>query len=442
MKRKIFLYCFCFFLLLENAAFASFDKGKVENLVNLFTELMTNYSNAANTSIAESKRIELYKLFGRPQLGYSFDLFNDVSEAEQTPSNYLRVIEVVYENKLLFDFEDLHIFSCTANIAGKQFAFVTLRKTIEYLGNKTEFKNKKKKVKILIGIDINELDYKIDRVIFPEEYVSPDKGCTIDEKQDEQNVLFGENCTLAELAFSRKDYVSAKEFYERSLLYRPNDTKIFVQLNKCYSVINYESYQTNAKKYFSEGYYSKAKELYDKIASQYPDKREYALNKIKICDEQIRVKNYLEFKKMGDESFNKQFYNTALENFQSALKYEPNDSYSISMIKKCANADVSTAMNEIKKARELIYHRSKKYFPEIIQIYTYYEPSGLLSGLDYYNMAAILDVGYGNVTNKLNYTKIQSFHLAKEYCLKSMAKGYSSADDLWYDRFNRRSRKL
>lgn len=443
MQKKIFffLFIFSFFLFDSYKVNASFDKKQVEILVSLYEELLITYSNAPNEDVADSKRMDLYKLFEVPQLEHAFDLFNNEEDDELNAESYLRIIKTVYDNKILIDFTNLHIFSCTGNINGVQFAYATLNKKLEYVGNKNEFINKRKNVKILIGINVSKPDYKINLIVFPEEFKSPNSGCVIDEKQDEQNVLFGENFALAELSLKREDYISAKQFYEKALLYKPLDSKILLQLSKCNSIINYESYQTNAEEYFSEGYFSKAKELFEKIVSQYPDQKENALDKIKTCDDQIRLKNYSEYKKMGDDGFNKHFYGAASENYRTALKYNPNDPYSISMIKKCANADVSRAMNGIKKARELISLQNKKYFPEIIQIYTYFEPSGLLSGQDYYNMAAILDVAYGNVSNTLKYTKVQSYHLAKEYCLKSMAKGYGSADGLWYDRFNQKARK-
>ena len=110
------------------------------------------------------------------------------------------------------------------------------------------------------------------------------------------------------------------------------------------------------------------------------------------------------------------------------------------MIKKCDNADKTNAADGINKARKLVAKNKKEYFPEIIKILTYYEPSGLLTGQDYYNLAAILDVAYGNVCNAMNYNKRQSYHLAKEYCLKSMTKGNSYAETLWFDRFNNKAR--
>jgi len=439
-KKCLFFLIFTSLFLNSNYSIASFDKKNVENLVNLYAELLITYCNAPDDITAESKRRDLYKLFEVPQLDHAFDLFNNEEKDELNAESYLRIIKTVYGNKILVDFENLHVFSCTTVINGVQFAFATINKKLEYIGNRTEFKNKEKNVKVLIGINVSKPEYKIDLVVFPEEYISHDKGCIIDEKQDGQNALFLENITIADLAFNKKDYISAKQFYEKAALYKPNDAKAISQLSKCNSIINFESCQANADKYFSEGNYSKAKEMYVKIVNQYSEKKDLALNKIKDCDEQIRLQNYSEFKKTGDDFYNKQFYSAAAENYRSALKYNPNDTYSLDMIKKCDNADKTTAINGINKARNLVSKNEKKYFPEIIKILTYYEPSGLLTGQDYYNLAAILDVAYGNVNNFMNYSKRQSYHLAKEYCLKSMARGYTSAEVLWYDRFNNKSR--
>lgn len=415
---------------------------KVEMLVNLYKELLITYSNAPNDTIAESKKWDLYNLFETPQLRHAYDLFNNEETYGVNAESYLRIIKNIYDNKILVDFENLHIFSCIANINGKQFALATIDKKLEYIGNKDEFKNKTRTVKILIGINITKSEYKINLVIFPEEYLAIDKSCIIDEKQDNQKILFTENITIADLAYIQKDFVTAKQFYEKALLYKNDDSNILMQLNKCNSFINLVSFQTNADKYLTEGDFSKAKEMFEQIMNQYPEKRDYALNNINNCDEQIRWQNYNEYKKAGDDNFRKLFYQAATENYRSALKYNPNDSYSLMMIKKCDNADKTTAINGIYKARELVSRKNKKYFPEIIKILTYYEPSGLLTGQDYYNLAAILDVAYSNVNMAMNYTKRQSYHLAKEYCLKSMAKGYKSADELWFDRFNKKARNL
>lgn len=426
--------------LLSGKLLASYDKKQVEFVINMYCEMLTTYSNAPNYETAQSKRRGLNELFDHKQLDHAFDLFGDEGRNNDNFESYVRIIEESYDNKILVEFNNLYVFSCTAKINGKEFAYVLLDKKLKYIGNKSEFKDKEKNVKILIGINVSTSAYKIDLVVFPEEYKSNDENCIINVKQDQQNVLYEENMKIADIAFYQKDYVSAKQFYEKATLFMPNDSKALSQLNICNSIINYESYLSSADKYFTDKNYSKAKKLYEDIVTQFPDMKEYSLSKIKSCNEQINFQNFNEYKKIGDENYNKEFYSAAVENYKSALTYRPNDEYILLMIKKCANADKSKVDYQLKNARKLVSENKKSLFPDIIEIYTYYEPSGQLTGQDYYNMAAILDVAYHEVIDKMNYTKVQSYHLAKEYCLKSIAKGYDSANALWYDRFNKKAR--
>jgi len=434
-------YIFILIMVLLSNKAEAFDKNKVEILVNLYKELLITYCNAPNDEIAKSKRRDLINLFENPQLDYAMDLFNNEKKDNPNLVSYLRIISSNYENKILVDLENLHIFSCTSNIKGKEIAYASFNKSLKYIGTNKDYKNQQKNVTIVIGINISEPEYKINLVAFPKELIS-DPNCLLDAQQDNQKVLFEENLAIANLFFQQKNYVSAKQFYENVLLYKPNDSKIISQYNICNSKITYDSYQTNADMYISQENFVRAKEMYNNILNQFPEKREYAKKNIKYCDEQILIQNYTEYRKAGDDNFNKQFYTIATQYYQTALKYNPNDSYSIDMIKKCNNADKTTALNGISKARSLVFIHRQKYFPEIVNILTYYEQSGLLSGQDYYNLAAILDVAYENVNYAMNYSKRQSYHLAKEYCLKSMAKGYKTADNLWYDRFNKKARNI
>ncbi len=438
MKRTFFIIFI--FILNSKIVFGAFDKKEVEIFVNLYIELLTNYSNAPNEGIADERRHKLRELFEFPLLPYAYDLFDVSAPIKQVGDMYLSIIDTEYENKIKVEFSNVHIFSCVERRKTQEFALVTVNKKLMYIGDKPEYRNKQREVKILLAINVTGAEYKINYVTFPEEYIIAKGGCIIDEKQDNQNELFQNNYLIAELAFKHKNYISAKQYFEKSLLYKPNESRVISLIDECNSKLNFLKYKSEAEKLYSEGSYSDAKELFERISIKYPENSEYAEIKIKECDNQLRIGNYIEYKNIGDANFNKQFYTVAAKNYQSALRYNPGDSYLLDMIRKCNNGDKSTVLKGINQARNLVASSNKKHFPDIIKIYTYFESSGLLNGQDYYNMAAILDVGYKNVCTELNYSKDQSFHLAKEYCLKSMAKRYKSAYVLWYDRFNNKSR--
>jgi tetratricopeptide (TPR) repeat protein len=438
MKKTFFIALIC--ILSTKIVLGAFDKKEVEMFVDLYEQLLTNFCNAPTDEIAGEKRLALRELFEFPLLPIAYDLF-DVSKPNKPLGDlYLYMISKEYENKIKVEFSNVHIFSCIDRRETQEFALVTFDKKLVYIGDKPEYRNKQRNVKILLAINVTGSDYKINIVTFPEEYITAKGGCIIDEKQDNQNELFQNNYLIAEQAFKQKNYIAAKQYFEKSLLYKPNESRVKSLIEECNSQINYLNYKVEAEKSFSKGMYSDAKELFEKIIIQYPDNKEYAEVSIKECENKIRFQNYIEYKKIGDDYFRKEFYTTASKYYLNALNDNPGDNYLLSMIKKCNNADKTTVLKGINQARNLVAFSNKKHFPDIIKIYTYFESSGLLTGQDYYNMAAILDVGYNNVCNELKYSKDQSFHLAKEYCLKSRAKGYKSADVLWFDRFSNKSR--
>lgn len=440
LKRAILISLVYFFLSFQTAK-SAFDKNKVEDLVNLYIELLTNYSNAPNNSVAQDKRRELYNLFEYPELKYAFDLFDFSDQFAETGISYLRIIDQVYGNKIAIECNDIHVFNCTQVSKGVEFAFVTMSKELKYVGDKSEFLNKKKRVRILLGINVSNLNYKINKVIFPEEYVSRENSCIIDEKQDDQIAFFNENVILADAYYEDNNLVLARQYFEKALMYK-NDPMVISKLKTCDDKIDLDALIKNSEKELTDGKFIMAKLIYEKLALKYPERRQFALEKINYCNQQIKRQNYEEYIKIGDNYYEKKFYSVASTNYKIALSYSNGNVYALDMIRKCDNSDEPAARQGIAKARLLVSQFRKKDFPELVEILTYYEPSGLLTGQDYYNLAAILDVAYQNVNAHMSYTKIQSYHLAKEYCLKSRARGYKSADNLWYDRFNKNARNL
>ncbi len=421
-KNKLILVL-SFSLFLFGSFSDSFDIKRVEGVMNEYMTLMQDYSNLPPASDAVEKKGELISLFDLNAIAgyeYASDLFKPEECDAPSLNSYLDYITKNYQNKIVVSFTKPYYFKCLRKIGTKEFAIVSVDKSLEYLGQKSNNK------KLIIGIDVS--DYKINMVAFPEN-LQKDNNCVIDQKQDEQNDLFNENSNNGDRLLINKDFIGAKNFYEKALNYKPNDNHVLSQLNKCNDILNYNSYKTEAENNFLNKKFNKAKDLFLKIVSKYPINKEYAEKKIKECDEGIRIENYELYKQFGDDYFKKEYYTLASQNYQSSLKYNPNDSYLLGMIKKCDNSTPTKVNEAISKA---IYLAEKQHkLAEAFQMLSYYEGSGMLKGDNYYFMAMMMDGRDDNVDKLMKYSKKQCYQLAQEYCVKGIRRGDKKCVDMW-----------
>lgn len=270
-------------------------------------------------------------------------------------------------------------------------------------------------------------------------YKEKDNSCILDQQKDEQLTLYAEYSRFADSYYSKRDYVSAKNLYEKALLYKANDSKVQNQIKLCNNILNFESYKSSAEKFLTEKKFNQAKEIFLKISSEYSEHKAYAQSKVKECDEGIRIENYNFYKNLANENYKKSFYAKAIENFRNALNYDKSETaYINEMIHKCSISDQNFAQTQIKKA---VYLAEKKNdYVGAFKILSYYEASNLLSGQNYYFMAMMLDGNQDRIRQKVNYSKKQAYHLAKEYCLKGMSLGNKNAEFMWNRILNGKSK--
>ncbi len=442
MKRKKNILFVFLFICVNNINATPFDKEKVKQLAQKYFTLMEVYSDLPPDKSANDYRSQLLDIFDvnvRTGIDFASDLFTADDQANLRFYDYLTTIEDKYENKIQVDFKNDYYFTCTAKIDNKEFAYVSVDKTLEYIGEKQlSIDSKTRKVNLLIGIDISQPAYKINMIVF-RPYKEKDNSCILDQKQDEQIALFGEYSKFGDSYYSKRDYVSAKNLYEKALIYKANDSRVLSQINLCNNILNFESYKSSAEKNLTEKKFNKAREIFVKISSEYSEHKSYTLNKIKECDEGIRIENYNFYKNLGNENYKKRFYSKAVENFNSALKYDKSEISLINdMIHKSSIADHKYAQTQINHA---VYIAEKKNnLVEAFKILSYYEASNLLSGQNYYFMAMMLDGNEKNIRQKIHYSKRQAYHLAKEYCLKGKNLGNGNAEFMWERILNGKSK--
>jgi tetratricopeptide (TPR) repeat protein len=438
MKSSLLVLVFIFLVVFNagssqrNIMSPNYDKAQIEDFVNKYISLLINYADCPNRELAIDKRRQLVRLFENRLFPHSFDLFNN-EDNEQIVDTYILNIENNYNNKIEMEFSNVHIYTCTEEKEGVKYAFVTADKTLTYEG-------KTRNVKVLLGINITTDDYKINQVVFPEEYITSKGKCSLDETIDENKSMYEYNRAIADIAFKKNDYVSAKKFYEKALNFEDDDVYSLSQIKKCNDFLNYSSYKTNADNEFNKSDFNKAKKLYEKILKDYPENKNYAQDMIVKCNQKIKEQTFEDIKADAEDYYKRGIYNKAKEYYLDALNYKSNDAYVLDMVKKCDMGDKNKVQNELQRARNLVSQNTKESYAEAIKTYTYFEPSGMLTAKDYYTMASILDMAYAQVNKILGYGKNHSYFLAKEYCLKSKKLGSQDATEMWLIRFNNKSR--
>lgn len=440
----------CVFLILTKISFASVPDD-LNIFVYRYLNLLKVYSDLPSKSSASEYRSDLLKK-GKPDLNshsgfYVYDLFDDSKGLYTSQSAYLRDIENTYQNKINVQCEILGIPTCITEISGKSFAYATIKKDLKYIGDKKDYTHKKKTVYLLIAIDVTGVtieEYKISDITFLPIKLNGnnnDKNCELNSIKNLQNNLYMYFFKKGEKAMERKKYVDAKPFFIEALMHKQDGGKAQEKIKLCESFDNYDTQFDDAFLAFSMNRFQEAKSKFENLKNNYSNKTEILNVKIKECEKQIVLENFEEKKTDGDELFKNAFYSAARQNYNEALQYKPDDSYCKEMKVKCDNADKTKVLAELRNASSLIGSKKtkRKNLVILLEKLTYFEPSGELTGTDYYNMASILDVNYFRVRHKMHYSSSQSHHLSKVYCLKAMQMGSGSAKDLW-SRFNSRAR--
>ena len=158
--------------------------------------------------------------------------------------------------------------------------------------------------------------------------------------------------------FESAKYEQAKEKYEQSLKFSPEDTYAtgkITEINNLLEAIaekekNYSNAISIADKALKDKEYNLALENYNLASSIKPDEA-YPKNKSSevqniIKDLEAKQLAYEENIATADSKFNNENYSQAIEAYQEALKFKPNDKYAVNRIAESRNLISETEINE------------------------------------------------------------------------------------------------
>ena len=169
---------------------------------------------------------------------------------------------------------------------------------------------------------------------------------------------YAELKTQADELFESSKYEQAKEKYEQSLTFNPEDTyatEKITEINNLLEAIaekenNYSNAISIADKALKDKEYNLALENYNLASSIKPDEA-YPKNKSSevqniIKDLEAKQLAYEENIATADSKFNNENYSQAIEAYQEALKFKPNDKYAVNRIAEARNLISESEINE------------------------------------------------------------------------------------------------
>ena len=158
--------------------------------------------------------------------------------------------------------------------------------------------------------------------------------------------------------FESAKYEQAKEKYEQSLKFNPEDTYATGKISEISNLLeaiaekekNYSNAISIADKALKDKEYNLALENYNLASSIKPDEA-YPKNKSSevqniIKDLEAKQLAYEENIATADSKFNNENYSQAIEGYQEALKFKPNDKYAVNRIAESRNLISETEINE------------------------------------------------------------------------------------------------
>ncbi len=164
--------------------------------------------------------------------------------------------------------------------------------------------------------------------------------------------------TQADEFFESAKYEQAKEKYEQSLKFNPEDTYATGKISEISNLLeaiaekekNYSNAISIADKALKDKEYNLALENYNLASSIKPDEA-YPKNKSSevqniIKDLETKQLAYEENIATADSKFNNENYSQAIEAYQEALKFKPNDKYAVNRIAESRNLISETEINE------------------------------------------------------------------------------------------------
>jgi tetratricopeptide (TPR) repeat protein len=435
MKTLLF---FSFLFLFTNKKTTNADlisEGATRQFVESYFSRLSVYGS--NPSKANSNELELLNMHYDPdEPNYPNDLGNNIATTDF--SNYLIDIRDVYNHKVNMDYTIKNVSACETSNQGFAFTFVFVTKTMMMVGNV-------RKIEILVSVSNSSKGTKIHRVDWLSTEIIKNDACLSNELKKEDKEIIAEATTdkfmeikkNGDNAFSTNNYRVAKECYEEALKVK-NDNYLLEQIKICNNQITCQTDIKLAEDYTQKKEYKKSINILNKITSNCPKYKNKAIEKINFNSDLIKKQNYEHYLKIGDDLFTTQLYTNAKNAYLKALEFSPNNDYILKQISICEGRGAEFIQNEIRKAISLAENGK---LANAFSIFYRYESSNLLDGDNYYFMAMVLDNNDGKVTKLFNLTRKERFHLAKIYCINAMNKGNINAENMYFEIFNKKSKR-
>jgi tetratricopeptide (TPR) repeat protein len=203
----------------------------------------------------------------------------------------------------------------------------------------------------------------------------------------------------ADALFEDKKYQEALTAYqvlkERGL----DDSRITERVAACKQEIHLAQIKTQADDYYTRKEYASAKKLYQEIL-EYRQLDRYAQERLEATSNMIR---YEQHKAQGDHYFfEDKFYFAAREQYESALKYKPDDDYARTQIVEVETALASAESSVPNKVKSAITLWQKGKLAESFVPLFEVEDSKLLKPGHYYMLGEAAIMEPGKVARLLN----------------------------------------
>lgn len=431
-----FKYIIISLLIYSEGRFES-DLSKIEKegaleVASTYAVLLTRYGNCGDPIEGDKKYAELNKLFTSLDNFTSVHHANDLLKGENINSfdEYLNLIEENYNYRIYFDFGKPELLNCHEIIGSKKLAYVGMKKSIIFENNAA------KNVYIILAINVQSLNFKIDQVFFKSEYDDKNGTCQFNKRNKDDDNIYKQYFYSAEKYFDKKDFTNALSAYESASKYKREDMYIMSRIEACKILITTENLKQQAEVYYMKQDYYSARDLFQRLLKT--NHREIALRRISECNYAITEKKYSQLIGSANDYYKKEFWAKAIEVYQECLKIKPNESFVINRINECKSKDPIVVNKIISEA--IILAERKGKLAEAFKLLYSVESSKMLDGENYYFMAMMMDGREDNVVELMGFKKNYCYHLAVVYCKKAINLGNQNAMLMWLNIFNKSNR--
>lgn len=431
MRGTLFGFSFLFATAFVVAPLGKEQQAALLDVSSRYASLMTDISKCGSAKEGDIKRNQLRQVYTSSYDFVNNKHVNDLFRGESNLSldEYITCLEENYNYGVRVDYKLLEISDCMETVGGKSRGYVKFNKKMSYGGEEKSYEE-------IVAIEVNGGEYKVVEVFFPADY-NKNGACNMNSPPSMADNLFNNYEQNGDAAFSKGDYIKAKEMYERALSYR-QDSRVNSRISECNKLIDLAALKAKAESYMRSQDYSYAKDMWQKVLNRFPNESSLAKSKIDECDRLQKEKQYKQYIREADALFNSYFFQQASGAYQQALYIKPGDNYAQQRMYECKMKDASYIRSRINEAIRLAENNNK--LKEAFEILYLVEPSGQLGAQNYYFMAMMMDGREQRVDKYMDFTVNQCDHLAVVYCKQAMRMGSSKAENMWDNIFTNQTR--